>query len=73
MNESIKDDRKTTIMFHSDLIYILIMSLIGITGGILSGKAMSHASIISPPHLQDDTGSNIFIYLFIYFYLFIYI
>ena len=44
-------------MFESDLVYILIMSVIGVSGGILSGKAMAHASIISPPHLQDDTGT----------------
>jgi len=51
-----KDSRQTPVMFESDLVYILIMSVIGVSGGILSGKAMAHASIISPPHLQDDTG-----------------
>lgn len=51
------DARQTKVMFESDLVYILIMSVIGISGGILSGKAMAHASIISPPHLQDDTGN----------------
>jgi len=51
------DSRQTPVMFESDLVYILIMSVIGVTGGILSGKAMAHASIISPPHLQDDTGN----------------
>ena len=52
------DSRQTPVRFESDLVYILIMSVIGVSGGILSGKAMTHASIISPPHLQDDTGMN---------------
>ena len=48
--------RKTPIIFRSDLVYILLMSVMGVSGGFLSGKAMAFAGQIAPKHLQDDTG-----------------
>lgn len=35
--------------------YILLMSVIGLTGGFLGSKAMG-AGQLAPAHLQDDTG-----------------
>ena len=47
--------RQTPIYFKSDLVYIILMSVIGLTGGFLSSKAMG-AGQLAPSHLQDDTG-----------------
>jgi len=49
-------DRNTQIYFKSDLMYILLMSVIGLTGGFLGSKAMG-AGQLAPAHLQDDTGN----------------
>jgi len=50
------EGRQTPIYFKSDLVYIILMSVIGLTGGFLSSKAMG-AGQLAPSHLQDDTGN----------------
>jgi len=51
------DSRQTGVLFESDCVFFLLMSLMAFTGGFLGGKAMHHASATSPLHLQDDTGN----------------
>ena len=52
------DGRKTPILLYSNVAYILILAAISITGGILSGQAMSYAGQIAPKHLADDVGNT---------------
>lgn len=42
----------------SDAIYIVLLALMSLTGGIVSGQAMSYAGRIAPRHLADDVGNT---------------
>ena len=51
-------DRKTSILFYSDIAYIVVLALMSLTGGIVSGQAMSYAAQVSPKPLVDDVGNT---------------
>jgi len=50
--------RETEIYLNSDYAFIIILALMAITGGIVSGQAMSYAGQIAPRHLADDVGNT---------------
>ena len=52
------DGRSTSVILNSDIAYIIILTLMSLSGGIVSGQAMSYAGQVAPRHLADDVGNT---------------
>jgi len=51
-------NRHLPVLLPYDSVYIIIMLIMSISGGILSGQAMSYAGMVAPKHLLDSVGNT---------------